>query len=90
MPPHRAAPDTYVTAHILCALFDAGATGKLMVGWTREPRLLPRCTIGKFRDRPWEEVETGFLDWMVRQVTMEEDLKWNAQRELDRRFGAGR
>jgi exodeoxyribonuclease X len=85
MPPHRAGPDAYVTAHILKALLAAGATGREMVAWTREPRLLPTCPIGKFRGKPWPEVEGGFLSWMLAQPTMEADLKWNAQRELDRR-----
>lgn len=84
-PSHRAGPDAYVTAHILKALFETGLTGKEMVAWTKEPRLLPRCPIGKFRDKPWSEVEAGFLGWMLRQEGMEEDLKWNARREIDRR-----
>lgn len=84
-PAHRAGPDAYVTAHILLALFDAGATGRDMVAWTKEPRLLPTCPIGKFRGQKWSEVEGGFLGWMLRQETMEEDLKWNARREIARR-----
>ncbi len=89
-PAHRAGPDAYVTAHILLALFNAGATGKDMVAWTKEPRLLPRCPLGKFRGQPWSEVEAGFLGWMLRQPTMEEDLKWNAQREIARRANGGK
>ncbi|MEI6439018.1 MAG: 3'-5' exonuclease [Alphaproteobacteria bacterium] len=85
MPPHRAGPDAYVTAHILKALFAAGATGRDMVTWTKEPRLLPTCPIGKFRGKPWAEVEGGFLSWMLKQPDMDADLKWNASRELDRR-----
>lgn len=85
MPPHRAGPDAYVTAHVLKALFDAGITGREMIGWTKEPALLPRCTIGKFRGTRWEDVESGFLLWMVKQADMAPDLKWNAQRELGRR-----
>jgi exodeoxyribonuclease X len=85
MPPHRAGPDAYVTAHILKALFAAGATGREMVAWTREPRLLPTCPLGKFRGAKWADVEAGFLNWMLAQASMEPDLKWNAQRELDRR-----
>jgi exodeoxyribonuclease X len=87
-PAHRAGPDAYVTAHILLALFDAGATGREMIAWTKEPRLLPTCPIGKFRGQPWSEVEAGFLGWMLRQPTMEADLKWNAEREIARRQGA--
>ena len=84
-PAHRAGPDAYVTAHVLLALLDAGATGRDMVAWTKEPRLLPACPLGKFRGMPWPDVERGFLDWMLRQADMEADLKWNARREIDRR-----
>jgi exodeoxyribonuclease X len=85
MPPHRAAPDAYVTAWLLKALLETGTTGKEMVAWTKEPALLPAIPIGKQRGAKWPDVETGFLRWMLAQATMEPDLKWNAQRELDRR-----
>lgn len=88
-PSHRAGPDAYVTAHILLALFDTGVTGREMIAWTKEPRLLPTCPIGKFRGKPWSEVEGGFLGWMLRQESMEEDLKWNARREIARRTEEG-
>ena len=88
-PVHRAGPDAYVTAHILLALFNAGHTGLEMIAWTKEPRLLPTCPIGKFRGKPWSEVEAGFLGWMLRQPTMEPDLKWNAEREIARRQREG-
>lgn len=84
MPPHRAGPDAYVTAWILRALLSR-CTGKEMVAWTREPKLLPTCPIGKERGKKWADVDGGFLNWMVGNATMEADLKWNAQRELDRR-----
>jgi exodeoxyribonuclease X len=83
-PAHRAGPDAYVTAHVLKALL-AKTTGREMIAWTAEPALLPRCPIGKFRGKPWADVEAGFLTWMLNQASMEEDLKWNARRELDRR-----
>lgn len=85
MPPHRAGPDAYVTAHILKALLAAGATGREMIAWTQEPRLLPTCPIGKFRGQKWADVEAGFLNWMLARASMEEDLKWNARHELERR-----
>ena len=84
-PAHRAGPDAYVTAWLLIALLNAGATGKQMLAWSKEPKLLPRCTIGKFRGKHWSEVESGFLGWMLRQPDMDEDLKWNAAREIKRR-----
>lgn len=64
-----------------------GTTGREMIAWTKEPALLPRCTIGKFRGKPWSEVETGFLGWMLKQADMDADLKWNADLEMQRRNG---
>ena len=85
MPSHRAGPDAYVTAWILKALFNEGVTGKQMVAWTKEPKLMPKCTIGKFRGVPWCDVDAGFLSWMLRQPDMDADLKWNAMQEVNRR-----
>jgi exodeoxyribonuclease X len=90
MPPHRAGPDAYVTAHVMLALFDAGATSKQIQGWTREPHLMPRCPLGKFRNQPWHVPDRGFLEWVMRQVDMDEDTKWNVQQELNRRDYGGR
>ena len=87
-PVHRAGPDAYVTAHILKALLAEGVTLGNLVQWTSEPALLPACPIGKFRGMPWSKVESGFLEWMLRTPDMDEDLKWNARRELERRRGA--
>lgn len=87
LPAHRAGPDSYVTAHILLALINSGASIKQMIAWTSEPKVLPACPIGKFRGKPWGEVDPGFLGWMLRQPTMEDDLKWNAEREIARRSG---
>ena len=56
-----------------------------MVAWTAEPAALPRIPIGKQRGSKWSEVEEGFLRWMLRQADMDPDLKWNAQREINRR-----
>jgi exodeoxyribonuclease X len=99
-PPHRALPDTIVTALVLEQLIrraqqtfrDRGEDASLervlarFVEITGEPRLLPRCPIGQqWKGRPWREVDSGFLSWMLRQPDMEADLKWNAERELTRR-----
>ena len=83
MPPHRARPDAYVTAHILCALLNV-ASLEDMISWTSEPRAMAACPIGKHKGKPWAEIDRGYLTWMVGS-DMKDDLKWNAQRELDRR-----
>ena len=87
-PAHRAGPDAYATAHLVKALLGRASVADL-VAWTKEPAALPRCPIGeKWRGKKWSEVDDGFLGWMLKQATMDPDLKWNAQRELARRTSA--
>lgn len=85
MPPHRAGPDAYVTAHILKALFAAGATGKEMVAWTRLPRLMPKITFGKHKGAQWHEAPADYLSWVATKSDLDADTKWNADQELQRR-----
>lgn len=87
-PSHRAGPDSYVTAHTLAKLMTAGpGVVQRMIHWTSKPPLMPTCPIGKQRGKPWAEVDHGFLVWMMKQPSMEDDLKYNAHRELNRRHG---
>jgi exodeoxyribonuclease X len=87
LPSHRAGPDSYVTAHIFAKFLTAGPNiVPQMVHWSTKPALMPRCPIGaKTRNLPWPEVDQGFLQWILRQPTMEEDIKYSAQHELNRR-----
>lgn len=84
-PPHRAGPDSYATAVLLKAMLDEGLTGRTLREWTAEPRILPRCPIGKYRNRPWAECDWGFLDWILRTIHDDPDLRFNASLELERR-----
>jgi exodeoxyribonuclease X len=83
-PTHRAGPDAYITAHILKALFAAGATGRDMVEWTQKPKLMPRVTFGKHKGEKWPEIPASYLSWIVGS-DMDEDTKWNAVQEIKRR-----
>lgn len=83
---HRAFPDAYATALILKALYESGVTGKQLVQWTAEPRLLPTCPIGAWRGSKWADVDEGFLNWILSKSDMDYDIAWNAGRELDRRY----
>jgi exodeoxyribonuclease X len=88
MPPHRAGPDAYVTANILIRLLDH-ATVEEMTAWTAEPRVMRVCPIGQeWRGKPWEAVDVGFLRWVCGKSDIAADIRWNAQREVDRRRGA--
>lgn len=85
IPTHRAGPDAYVTAHILKALFEVGATGRDMVAWTKLPALMPRVTFGKHKGE-WKDVPGSYLTWIVGS-DMSDDIKWNARQEIERRNG---
>lgn len=84
-PPHRAGPDSYATAVLLKAMLDEGLTGRTLREWSAEPRILPRCPIGKYRGLPWAECDWGFLDWILRTITDDPDLRFNASLELEKR-----
>lgn len=81
MPPHRAGPDAFVTAHILRSLLGVRPVADL-VAWTKEPALLIRCGFGKHRGQKWSDVPTDYLDWLLRQRDMGEDIHHTARHHL--------
>ncbi|MDB5596214.1 MAG: uncharacterized protein JWM36_3175 [Hyphomicrobiales bacterium] len=83
MPPHRAAPDAFTTAHILVrALQSASLTD--MIAWTNSPSLLPRVNFGKHRGKKWTEVPRDYLEWIVKQQDMDGDVRFTAKSALGR------
>ena len=84
MPPHRAGPDTWVTAHLLKDLLGLASIDS-MIAWTREPRPMPTLPLGKHRGASWADVPLDYLDWMVRQTDMDADAIWHARQEFARR-----
>lgn len=86
MPPHRAGPDAWVTAHILAELLKETSVDQ-MIDWTNEPKLLPRMPFGKHRGLLWPDIPLDYLRWMVGSSGMEQDIVWNASGELLRRGG---
>jgi exodeoxyribonuclease X len=86
MPPHRAGPDAFVTAHILAELLKA-ASVEDMIAWTKEPRLMRSIPFGKHRGMAWSAAPLDYLQWMARQSDMDPDAIWNARQELARRGG---
>jgi exodeoxyribonuclease X len=83
--PHSASHDVQVTADLLQELLRLGTPIADMLQWTLEPALLPRCPIGDWRGHTWDEVEEGFLQWILRKITDREDVRFCAQKELERR-----
>jgi exodeoxyribonuclease X len=85
MPAHRAAPDTFVTAHILAKMLETERVANL-VNWTRMPRHYPLCTLAKYKGRPWSDCDHGYLVWITTKAEdMDPDIKAAAQSEIDRR-----
>jgi len=82
MPPHRAWPDCYVTAHILLIAMDNASVSD-MVQWTKEPPYLTKLTFGKHKGQRFEDVPVDYLQWILRQ-DMDEGVKAAAQRVLSR------
>lgn len=85
MPPHRAGPDSFVTAHILAAFLAAGARASHMVHWTTEPRWMPTIRFGKHRGTAWADLPLDYLQWMDKATDMDPDALHWARVELERR-----
>jgi exodeoxyribonuclease X len=84
-PPHRAGPDSYVTAQLLARFLKTAAV-RQMVEWTRLPRMMTTCPIGEHRGKPWSAVPADFLRWMLDKAkSMDDDAKYWARKELDNR-----
>jgi exodeoxyribonuclease X len=83
-PAHRALPDAIVTAHLLRLLMSEGATMDQLLQWSREPRLLPTCPIGKWRGVAWSEIDSDYLEWVLSK-DFDDDVKWNVRNELANR-----
>ncbi|THK33981.1 hypothetical protein EHS39_32920 [Ensifer sp. MPMI2T] len=65
MPPHRAGPDSYVTAHILSRLSIAAHPTRL-VELTNTPVLQKKVMFGeKHRGQLWSDMDRGFLEWVL-------------------------
>jgi hypothetical protein len=82
---HSALWDAYVTAAILRRAFADGATVEQMVEVSNQPALLPRFTFGKHAMKPIEQIDSGYLDWILCQNDMNEDVRHTAFAELQRR-----
>lgn len=85
MPPHRAGPDSFVTAHLVVAMLKL-TTIENLIAWTKEPALLARITFGtKHNGEPWSAADADYLHWIIEKSELDSDTKWNASHELDRR-----
>lgn len=75
--PHRALSDVIVTAAIFVEILKL-AKWSDMVKWSAEPALTTIIPFSKHRGKRWDEVDEGFLDWVLKQPDMEESHKFSA------------
>lgn len=87
MPPHRAGPDSYVTAHILVRLLVSRSPGQL-VTLTATPFAQKTVRFGKHEGRPWSEMDEGFLQWVLDR-DFDDDTKHTARQHLQRIRASG-
>lgn len=89
MPPHRAGPDSYVTAAVLIEMMkNPVATVEAMISLTKLPRIMPVMNFGKHKGKGWAEAPIDYLEWIIDKSDLDADTKWNARREMKRRRGA--
>lgn len=76
--PHRALSDVIVTAGIFVELLQHAKWAD-MVKWSAEPPLTTIIPFSKHRGKRWDEVDEGFLDWVLKQPDMDEGHKFSAK-----------
>lgn len=80
---HRASPDAYVTAFLLRELL-AKFTVEELVDISSRPALLAKVNFGKHRGKAWTEVDRGYLQWVLRQPDMDENVTHTARHHLNK------
>jgi exodeoxyribonuclease X len=83
-PVHRAGPDTYVTANILRHMLSL-TTAAQMAAWTKEPLVFHVWAFGKHKGAQLVDTPADYLGWVVDRSDLDDDVKWNCRRELERR-----
>jgi DNA polymerase III, epsilon subunit and related 3''-5'' exonucleases len=57
-----------------------------MIQITSKPAQLPRIPFGKHRGTAWSKVPVDYLQWLMRQPDMSDDVKFCTSQELNKRF----
>lgn len=81
MPPHRAGPDTLVTAYILHRLIFAASVQKL-IELTTAPVVLRNVTFGEHRGVKWADLPRDYLQWIAFKSDLGPDEKHTARHIL--------
>lgn len=93
-PPHRALPDSYVTAHLFIRLLDH-KTPEEMAKISEYPALIKTMKFGKYRRQGiamtferCAQDDPSYLEWIRDGSEMDEDVKFSARYWLQKRAKA--
>lgn len=56
-----------------------------LLQWSNEPKHFAKISFGKHAGKKFEDIDTGYLQWICQQSTMDKDLVACAAREIQRR-----
>jgi exodeoxyribonuclease X len=82
MPPHRAGPDTFVTAHIFVRLLAEKSVEELIT-LSKTPVVMKGAVrFGKHKGTDWRDLPWDYLDWIAKKSDMDEETKFTARHYL--------
>lgn len=84
---HNAAVDVIITGALVRRMLARGATIEEMIDVSGRPVHLPRLHFGEHRGKPIAEVPSDYLQWILREGTFEDNVRYTAQQELQQRRG---
>lgn len=90
MPPHASGPDTWLTAMLLAEMFsNYHISLSEMEEYTSGLTYFHTCPMGKYKGKPWKDVDNGYLNWMLTSAKdLDPDLRAFVDNELKlRRVG---
>ena len=94
--PHRAAGDVYVTGALIRRMLSSTLTDntkvdpELLVKISESPVLLPRLFFGKHATIPCSEIPIDYWDWVIKNITDDEDVLFTARTWHARKRNAAR
>lgn len=81
LPPHRALPDSWITAHILHLMLKE-KTPEELVELTKKPILIKMMMFGMHRGKPTTDIPRDYWKWVIRQKDMDSDVVFTAKTML--------
>lgn len=85
MPPHRAGPDSYVTAHLFRRILKETSIEQI-TRWSSGPALLANVRFGKHFGQKWSAVDKSYLSWILEKSDIKDrDIRATAKYYLTRK-----